>query len=228
MIPSRLLVSLALVLGGCARSTPEATRPPEATAPPETPPLELRPRYASTFESHTEGCRNPLDDHHGEVVLTIGDRLETTLELTWRSPDVQWPADLTAIGPDGEPIPIEPSGPTVCRFDGTGTRSPEGIVVTLTLPEDSADGRCGEAVPFELSCRPESLELPDPAGQRATIEVLRCTLGEPHPAVLSLAGPSEALVLAEGPLHSRVERVNWGLEHRELVRGQPQPAETEP
>lgn len=224
---SRLVVVLASLVG-CARaqtSPPLEPSPPVDTTPPESPPapetaprpFELAPRYAATFEAHYEGCRGPADEHQGSVELLVDSALAATMTVEIRSRDHLREAGIVVRRADGEPM--EPWGPTICRFVGAGSKSAEGYTATLRSHEE--DSSCGEPSSFELRCRPDSLALPDPRGDEGAIEVLRCTLGTSKPAVLWVLGPTDEIFVADTPLHSRLRRSTMGLDRHELVRGGP-------
>ena len=202
--------------GGCARemaATTPAGAPPRA-APAST--FEPAPRYAATFEAHDEGCRGPLDDHHGSVTLSIEDAHATALELTLQSRDILGGIEL--LGPDGKAI--EPAGPIVCRFEGVGRPEPGSYAVTLTADDGPGGAHCGQPESFELRCRPASLDLADEAGVVAPTDVLRCEIGGARPPVLGVLGEDE-LVFATTPIHSQLLRPTMGLVRHELTRGGP-------
>lgn len=213
-----LVVGLLVVpLGSCTPST-ASTAPAVATSLSATPPpFEPGPRYSTTFEAHYEGCRGPLDEHHGAAVLTIAPTRETTLELTLDSRDLLRGTGIVVIGLDGQPI--EPAGPIVCRFSGVGALVDEGYAATLSAGDEPEGSHCGEPSPFELRCRPETLMLPDAQGAMASTEVLRCVLGTPKPAVLWVLGEGNEITLADTPLHSRLQQATMGIPQHVLLRG---------
>ena len=210
-------VASILLLAGCTPRGPTGvTEPPSAVASsPPAPPFRPAPRYASTFEAHYEGCRGPFEEARGSVVLTIDAAREAALELTIHPREL----DVEIEGPDGQPLP--PAGPIECRFEGKGSVAQGQYVVTLDARHTEEGPRCGEPSSFELRCRPQRLELPDAQGGVEPTELLRCTLSEPRPAVLWVLGPGDELMLAEGPLHSTLQRATMGIDRQELVRSGP-------
>lgn len=205
-----------LVLGGLGcRAAPAAVpvEAPAATTVVEAPPLALAPRYASTFDADSTGCRGmSVAAYDGTVVLTTADHHTTlALELTAKDLLGELPFEISPA------VERTPPQPRVCRWSGVGTSRPGHWTASLEPAEDLDTSVCGESVPFTIDCRPDGLALPeDPASP-----VLRCTLGSPYPGVLWVVVGGEEIVVSERPLHMRLRAGGFGLARQEFFSRAP-------